>query len=217
MFFKRKYKRNRASVKIAGSKFLSIFLLIFILMTYGFSNSYDKSWNFDWSGIRPQVKDSILKVKKYGRLITSNGEGNAYMSQIKTQRWLFKNIKTSELIYLTDFPDPNIKALSYNVLLRKKNNNKFSLLKKALKDTLSFVNLAGGCLIYDMHLGEYLLKHQLNFGLKRPRGMRQIEDELTFDQIKEIQKLYDYIKKNEDNYKQIVYDDEYPITDYNWD
>lgn len=216
MFFKRKYRQKRRPIKIIGKPFLSVFFLFFLLLHFSFSSSYDKSWNFDWSGIRPQVKDSVLKIKRYGRLVTAAGEDGDF-SQIKIQSWFYRNAKTTELVKLTNFPDPNIKALSYNTLLRKENRKKFFFLKKALKDTLSFVNLEGGCLTYDMHLGEYLLKHQLNFGLRRPKGMHHIEDELTFDQILEIQKLYLHNKQEEENYKRIVYDDDYPITDYKWE
>ena len=217
MFFKRKYKREKKPVKNIGKSFLSVFFIFFLLMLYSFSSSYDKSWNFDWSGIRPQVKDSILKIKRYGRLVTVPGEDESMFSQINTQIWLFKNTETSELISLLDFPNSNIKALTYSILLKKKKVDKYLLIKRSLKDTLSFVQLSGGCLRYNMHLTEYLLKYRFRFGLKRFRGEKKLEDDLAFEQIKEIDSLFKIFKTKEESYKQSFYGEEMPITDYKWE
>ena len=217
MFFKRKYRQKRRPIKIIGKPFLSVFFLFFLLLHFSFSSSYDKSWNFNWSGIRPQVKDSVLKIKRYGSLVTVPGEDESLFSQIKTQSWLFKNTETSELLSLLDFPDSNVKALTYSILLKKKKVDKYLLIKRSLKDTLSFVELSGGCLRFDMHLAEYVLKHELNFGLKKPINSYKIEDDLTFEQIIEIDSLFKNFKVKEELYKQFVYGEEFPITDYKWE
>ena len=217
MFFKRKYISKHQSNRFNLIKLLPLSSVLLLLFLFGFSNSYDKPWTFDWSGIKLEVKDSILKVKRFGRIVTSASEDESYSKQLYTQSWLYKNTKTSELVYLLNFPDSNIKALSYDILLKKKKVDKYSLIKKSLEDTLSFVKLAGGCLRYDMHLVEYLLKHQLGYKTNRVKGFYQIEKDLTLKQINEIDSLYNDLKRKEDYYKQIVYGEEYPITDYNWD
>lgn len=127
-----------------------------------------------------------------------------------------KNATISELTKLTDYSTSNVKAISYDALLRKDKVDNFFYLQKMLKDTLCFVKIRGACIFYDIHLSEYVLKNQLNFGLKKPKGFIKIEDNLTSKQIKEIDSLYNCLKLKEDSYKEIVYGNECPITNFNW-
>lgn len=99
MYFKRKYQREKKPNKILGQKFFPVFLLIFVLMTYGFSNSYDSSWNYNWDNIRKEIKDSVLKIKHYGSYsFGSGGNGRIERHQLNRQRWIKKNATDSELL-----------------------------------------------------------------------------------------------------------------------
>ena len=208
MFFEQKKDRK---LKFKSLIFLPVFTFLIVTFLYFYSQSYSNPDNFNWSEIRNEVKDSVLKIKRFGTIITSISEDDNYLRQMKTQGWIRKNTTTSELLKIIEYPDPNIKALSYDALLRKKEIDKYHFLRKSLTDSLSFVQLAGGCLGYEMHLSEYLLKHQFRFGLERFPNETKIEDELTLEQVKEIDSLYKNLKFNEEKYLKYVYGEEIPV------
>ena len=199
MFFKRKYRQKRRPIKIIGKPFLSVFFLFFLLLHFSFSSSYDKSWNFDWSGIRPQVKDSILALKKYGNIsFGTRGNGRIETKQFNRQEWISKYVFDSELIELLDYPDGTVKGLSFQILLKKQKKLKYKLLKKALNDSLTFVHFQMGCVGSGIMLNEYL--SFFAFDEFQNKDFTHLKDGLTEKQFLEIKALYIERKSKEDYY-----------------
>ena len=119
---------------------------------------YHPRWIFDWEGIRPDIRDSVLFLDKYNR-ITSGGVGIAAKTpkQWYTRLWILRNANVGELESLKKYPGEAVKATAYEGLLRKDSCDNFSLLLEALQDTSSFVHYQSGCLGEAFMLGEYLL------------------------------------------------------------
>ena len=158
-----KHMEKRKSIKESNAEFknhltvyLPIFTILIIVILYYFSQTYSDKWNYNWSGIRLEIKDTILEFDKYG-VITSNATGYSGETpqQWHRQNWILKNATTSELEKLIDFPSGIVKGIAYvGVLHRTK--NKRDLLNKSLNDTLSFVFYQSGCVSRDFLLSEYL-------------------------------------------------------------
>ncbi|EDP95801.1 hypothetical protein U8527_11810 [Kordia algicida OT-1] len=145
----------------------SIFPLITILgMTLLIlcSSFYNKEWYFDWSGIRPQIKDSIEVAKYYGIDAKYVGYANRKSNQYDRQRWLMKNATRQELEKLTTYPDETIKAIAYKGLLRDPSitrNDKFSIVLKVFKNHPEYIYYTRGCVAERMELSQYLMENVL--------------------------------------------------------
>lgn len=215
MHFKRKYQRRIKLNKFNFGRIIPLFLLFLIFFTFGFSNSNFKTWNFNWNGIRSEIKDSILKFKWRQKIVTLPNEMSD-SREINTQNWIRINTSTDELTKLIKYPDSYVRAISYDALLRRPSINKYIHIKNVLNDTLSYIVVYGGCFRNDISIAEYILKQQLGFGTIRPRKSFKIEDQLTIEQVKEIDSLFKSFKKKEGSYKYKVFGDDIPITNYIW-
>ena len=52
-------KKKRTNEKKNWTIYLPILSMIFVAILFMYSNSYTEKWNFDWKGIRSEIKDSI--------------------------------------------------------------------------------------------------------------------------------------------------------------
>ncbi len=61
-----KMKKKRTNEKKNWTIYLPILSMIFVAILFMYSNSYTEKWNFDWKGIRSEIKDSIELFDQYG-------------------------------------------------------------------------------------------------------------------------------------------------------
>ena len=145
---------------------LSILLPILTIVGIGFivvlTSGYEKSWEFSWSGIERNIKDSISVYEIRNISSGIGGNGKAIPEEIESRKWIMKNANESELMKLTEFPNGNMKAIAYEGLLRKKEfKNKNELIENAINDTIYSVYYDSGCTGMKMGIGEYLIQNVL--------------------------------------------------------
>ncbi len=146
-------------------KKLKIYISIIIIFIVGvllfISFSYSKKRSFNLEGIRTEIKDSIKKIDKCGKIV-SNAVGifRITPSQWYTQQWILQNASREEFLKLTDYPSGAVKAIAYEGLLRdKKFEGKIDLINKSLNDTLTFVFYQCGCIETGLMLSDYVINH----------------------------------------------------------
>ena len=74
---------------------------LIIVLTSG----YEKSWEFSWSGINRNIKDSISIYQSQSISSGIGGNGKAIPEEIERRKWIMKNATKSELLKLTKFPN----------------------------------------------------------------------------------------------------------------
>jgi hypothetical protein len=194
MLFKKK-KRHKNKLN-----FLPIITLGIIGFIYFLSVSYSEKWNFEWKGIRKEIKDSIQALDKFGNLTSEFAGYNMNTpKQWHRQNWLRKNINTFELLKLTEYPSGTVKGFAYEELLTKPNIEKYELYKKTLNDTLTFVHYTSGCIGNRFMLSEYAIKVVPNF------RNYELKNQLTNEQVIEIENLLEKRMSKEKFYKKEYY------------
>src|SRR5690606_31557953 len=108
-------KRNRFSIV------LPILTIIGIGILFAFSSFYEKSWSFNWNGIRNQIKDSVQIAENGGISSGVVGYGARKPKQFDRRHWIMQNATESELIKLTEYPNGTVKTIAYEGLIRKEN------------------------------------------------------------------------------------------------
>ncbi|MDC8004336.1 hypothetical protein POV27_09755 [Aureisphaera galaxeae] len=162
---KRNRKQNKKHSTI--SIFFPLISVIGIAIVFALSSFYEKSWSYNWNGIRMQIKDSV-QVMQYGSVSGPyiGIDGRRY-KLYDTRRWIQKNATISELKQLTEFPNGTIKAIAYEALVRKRNfEQRTDYLIKAIKDTEYSVPYQAGCVGYMIPQGDYLIDIVLNLDEK---------------------------------------------------
>lgn len=190
-------KINRRKTKM---NYIPLFSLgiVFLLLSFTFSHNYVN--NFNWNGIRTNVKDSIIAFEKYGS-ITSKYVGYAGKTpqQWYRQKWLNENLNENELIKLTEYPNGTVKGIAYWNLFKNKKVDKKELFEKALNDTLAFVHYQSGCLGTGFMLSEFVVTY---LPIKENISLNEI---LSKKERKRILKILAIRKEKENFYKKEYY------------
>lgn len=190
---------NRAIVLPIGT--LTIVGLIFFL-----SSAYEPSWTFNWQEIRPEIRDTVELIERYGS-VTSGivGYSGETPQQWHRRRWLMKNATEGELKKLIDYPSGTVKAIAYEGLIRKENSDKYKLINQALNDTTTFFNYQSGCEGFAMMIGEYLVENVIPISDRVPPlpPEKVIEYNLSDAEIINLRELYNKrIDKKEEYLRQ---------------
>ena len=190
MLFK---KRKRSNGNI---NFLPIGTFFIIGALYFLSVSYSEKWNFNWTGIRTEIRDSIKALDHDGRLTSEFvGYNMATPNQWHRQNWLRRHINTNELIQLTDYPSGTVKGFVYEELMRNSKIEKYNLCKKVLNDTLTFVHYSSGCIGTGFMLSEFTIRYAPDF------GGYEIREALTKAEFREIDSLLELRLQKKDFYR----------------
>ena len=156
-------KRNRFSM------LLPILTIVGIGIIVVFFSFYEKSWTYNWNGIRQQIKDSVKVAENdwvTGRIV---GEGAHRPKQYDRIQWIMKNATEKELLRLTEYPNGTIKTIAYEGLLRKSEfKNKSELTLKAIAETEYTTHYLSGCIGMELNIGEYLVDIVLKIGDNSP-------------------------------------------------
>ncbi|WP_236554557.1 hypothetical protein [Flavobacterium sp. 9AF] len=137
---------------------LTIFLISF---------SYEKSWSYNWEGIRENLKDSI-SLYRTNSITSGVGEnGSDFSFEVERRNWIMKYATIKELEKLSLYPDGTIKAIAYEGLLRNKLYfKKYDLILKILNDE-DIVAYQSGCLGYTISLRDYFMDYVLQLNPER--------------------------------------------------
>ena len=166
--------RKNPSSQLYRLCFILSFLFISISVPVVFTSSTsNKSWAFNWAGIRPEVRDSILLFERRGTIhIGLTGYAAKESKQYLLYLWLRRNTTQKEMLQLLNYPSPCVKAVFYASLIRRKNNlSKKNLLMNALNDTTdTFYFFPGGCEGTAVFIGEYLIEYTLGYDARSPLG-----------------------------------------------
>jgi len=131
--------------------------------------SYDRSWTFNWNGIRSQIKDSIEIAINDDISIGVIGYDARIPAQYYRRHWIMKNATENELENLTKYPNGTIRTIAYEGLLRRPNfENKSELIIRAISDTQYPIYFESGCTGNEMTIGKYLIDHILQIGQNGP-------------------------------------------------
>jgi hypothetical protein len=181
--------------------FVSLVIIVLVFLTM-FSKSKKASLDFDWSGIRTEVKDSIKLMSEKGERLLGRGGYAGYERSTDIQFWFLLNVNDSELKQLLNYPDGFIKAMSYEALIRKGENNTFDLMKRAFSDTIAYFSVSSGCTSEYYLIGEYLIDNVVFIEKNIPQLPRTPSyiKELTNEQIDTLLLLNEKRKINKDRY-----------------
>ncbi|HMR43559.1 MAG TPA: hypothetical protein PKC40_06990 [Saprospiraceae bacterium] len=201
-------KKNRNPKILKLPIILPIGTLVIVGWLFILSSFYEPSWIFDWAGIRPEIRDTVKLVDKYGS-ITSGSVGIEARTPQEwyTRIWLMKNADEDELKTLLAYPKGAVKATAYEGLIKKPNaTSKFDLIYQALNDTTTFIHYQSGCVGEPLLVGEYLIDHVTGIsGRLRPFSPESVmKYNLSDEEINTLMELYhkrmnkkdEYLKKN---------------------
>lgn len=159
--------------------------------------NYEPKWDYNWTDIRTEIKDSIQVSESRGITSGVGGMGISTKNEVDRRKWIMKNATNFELQKLTKYPNGNVKAIAYEGLLRKKNfSQRTELTLKAIRDTTYLVNYQSGCLGWDIEIGKYLIQNVLMIDDKAP--LFSAEDRIRFDltQLDKEKILIEYRKRS---------------------
>lgn len=197
----KKNKRNLALSKLTRTLVFVFLIIILLAFLSIFSSSKKASWDFDWSGIRTEIRDSITSIEKKGGGFVSEGGCKGFQRK-KDVKVFFFSVKDAELKKLLHYPDGFIKAMSYEALIRKGENNTFDLMKRAFNDTIAYLDIRSGCTSRDYLIGEYLIENVLYMGDDFPPPPRNISyiETLANDEIDSLLLLNNERKRSKERY-----------------
>ncbi len=170
--FRNNKKRNLSPLLLPLFTIIGIGFLIVISMYY------EPSWNFNWTEIRKEIKDSIKLAEYRGITSGTGGMGISTINEVKTRMWIMNNATKSELLELTEYPNGTVKAIAYEGLLRKKKKyKKVELILKAIKDTTYLLSYQSGCIGWNRKIADYLIQDVLMIddGILPPEAISKIE------------------------------------------
>ena len=177
--------------------FLPIIILLLIFYFVDFTPVFRKQVSFDWTGIRNEVKDSLVSFVKYERGNDIYDLDEDYDSIQKVPfGWVMRNATNEEFVLLTNHPHERVKLYSYLWAIKSEIPNKKELIIKALNDSTTIFCKQSGCTIRDYLLSEYFYRYYgfpfEKIRLQYPEG--HIErlglGEFSKEDIEEFQKLY---------------------------
>ncbi|VXA97440.1 conserved hypothetical protein [Flavobacterium sp. 9AF] len=156
--------------KIRKKSFLYFYLsvpILLLLTIFLISFSYEKSWSYNWEGIRENLKDSI-SLYRTNSITSGVGEnGSDFSFEVERRNWIMKYATIKELEKLSLYPDGTIKAIAYEGLLRNKLYfKKYDLILKILNDE-DIVAYQSGCLGYTISLRDYFMDYVLQLNPER--------------------------------------------------
>ena len=173
-----------------------ILTIVMIGIITAFVTHYQPNWNYNWVGIRKEIKDSIEVSALCGITSGFGGMGISTKGEVDRRQWIMGNATQSELLQLTEYPNGTVKAIAYEGLLRKKEfANKMELTLRAIQDTLYLVDYQSGCFIWNREIGEYLVQDVLMIDDQAPPFPPEIQTEFGLTEIEKQKILTEYRRR----------------------
>jgi len=194
-FLKMKRQQKNLPTDILNLKlYLPVFTIAAVSFTLYFSEAYHPSWNYDWQGIRPEVRNTVYLLEDQWAIFSYLvGYAAQTTPQWYRQRWFMKNATTKELQKLISYPNSIVKTLSYEGLLRRKPKDHFNILSEIMRDTTR-IDYLSGCIGNNIAMNEYLVEYRFFLGIiattpPPPPGLR-LGINLSEEEIKELKTIY---------------------------
>lgn len=179
-------------------KVLSVLLPMFSVITVGFLLALGITYDYEkanaWRGIRPEVKDTMLALVDYGDL---NYQSLAYYASLSPQwsriQWFVNYGTRSEMLKLSNHPNPGIKKVAYEAMLKRGYIN-YDLILKSFQEPNLELSYMEGFIPKQIFLGDYLMNQVLKIS-ERPywtptRFQHPIKHVLSAEEINKIRALY---------------------------
>ncbi|RZN79265.1 MAG: hypothetical protein EVB11_12740 [Winogradskyella sp.] len=192
-------RRRHTEKRKRFSMLFPILIIVGIGIVVVLSSFYEKSWTYNWNGIREQIKDSV-KVAEYGGISTGVvGYDARKPVQFDRRRWIMINATESELLKLTEYPSGTIKTIAYEGLIKKTEfKGKTKLILDAIADTEYHMYLQSGCTGTPMYIGEYLVDFVLQiddksppFAVEKPNfGLTKNDEEIILTEYRKVPSLW---------------------------
>jgi len=187
---------------------LPMMIILFAVIFSTFFITKNKSYeNYDWTGIRSEIKDTLINFCNDHYDITSHGVGEMGKTPSQWHRYTFlrKNISYKEALLLKNFPKSKVKAIAYEICIRKKPQATYSIMLEALNDTVTHLEYQSGCIGRTYLLAEYLNIQVSHLGLDsssrnpiidNPEKLIGMEEYNHLDSLYNyrVSKKWDYIK-----------------------
>lgn len=150
-------------------------------------------YHYDWSEIRPIIKDTVLSLEKYNKIASQYTGYSGTTSDIwKTQNWLISKATTAELEKLITYDNSAIKGIAFEALIKRKHPKIFTYIVNSV-DYEKPVYAQLGCLGYSFGLTEYYI-FLISDRMTKNDNVKAnlfIEDQLTvIDSISKIKTRY---------------------------
>ena len=187
---KREQKRNHLL-------FVIPILLAITFSTFFFTGA-EPYHDFNWEGIRPEMKDSIIKFSRsdaYDLTSYRVGEAARTPAQWYCQNYIRKNLTLNEALILKKFPENKVKALAFELSVKRNQDLLYSTMFEALNDTNTFVHYQTGCLGEVYLLAEYLNIEAFYLGLDsnyRAPYLDKLDNQLGKKDYSFLDSLYNY-------------------------
>ncbi len=191
---RRKSQIRRRVLLFPTITFVLVGLLLLISQFYILDTP---SWTFNWTGIRPEIRDSVKldRGDYFGRYVCDNFYNRHCLQYQNRREWVMQNATNQELVKLMNHPEPIIKAMAHEGLLRKENTDHYWILESSFIDTTTFLFTTNG---HDlpMLIGDYLIERVLcvsdRIPMPAPSNQRPLSSNLTDEELIKILKLYNY-------------------------
>jgi hypothetical protein len=190
----------------------NLYVLSGIIMILGLiilAISYKPETFYNWTPIRPEVRDSVRLIQNdYVFEINLICPEDKNISQgLKRRRWLMDYCSNDELKHLLTFPDGKVIVTSFQGLVLKNDENIMSHLETVLYDTTQFVSGENEPLPVGIYCLRFVLGlDQIVFdGPLPPKfycDFPNYKKEFTLSEINHIDSIYH--KLDYDNYERFV-------------
>lgn len=112
--------------------------------------------HFDWTGIRKEIRDTLIAIDHLGNLDGPfRGVNGTVSQQYKRILWFRKNVTIEEAERLAKYPSAPIKVLAFHELLGKRHPAAIEMLRANIQDT-TWIYYGSGCEYQQEKLNEYL-------------------------------------------------------------
>jgi hypothetical protein len=194
-------KRRNNSKRSRFSILFPILTILGIGIIAVLTSGYEKSWTYNWTEIRKEIKDSIQVSEFRGITSGVGGNGVSTKNEVDRRKWVMKNATESELLKLTEYPNGNVKAIAYEGLLRKKEfTERTELTLRAIKDTIYLVDYQSGCIGWRREIGEYLVQDVLMIDDQIPSFPPEMQTGIEFSELDKEKILVEYKKRPKREY-----------------
>ena len=184
----------------------NIFYLIFPILTilgtgilFAYSSFFENKWTYNWSGIRQNIKESVIMTENQGLRngIVGLNYQNPYDTNSNRINWIKNNATEAELLKLIEYPNGIIKALAYEGLIRNENfENKTELILRAINDKEYDIMFFSGCMSSSITIGEYIINYVLSINDNQPLLIGYNYSTIELSKEDRIKILYAYRKNS---------------------
>ena len=121
---------------------------------------------FDWTGVRSHIKDTILRIAEYNDVSSYFVGYDAHVSpQYDRAKWFMNNAETYELKKLINYNNGAVKAYCFKSLLKRNDVELFDYIVQSYHDK-TMVYTTSGCIggeytLFEFYIEEITPPHEL--------------------------------------------------------